>query len=63
MNPEFVLRGEQIEISKLTEADVRKAREIYAKGKMGHKRLAKMFGVTPGTMRAVLKRRTWKHVD
>lgn len=63
MNPEFVLRGEQIGISKLTEADVRKAREIYAKGKMGHKRLAKMFGVTPSTMRAVLKRRTWKHVD
>lgn len=63
MNPRFIPRGEQIGISKLTEADVREARAIHAAGQMGHKKLARKFGVSPGAMRAVLKRRTWKHVE
>lgn len=38
------------------------AREEHEKTGIGHKRLAKKYGMSPGNMRAVLKRSTWKHV-
>lgn len=57
------VRGERSKQNKLTEADVR---EIMRVGKPGHgggiPELAAKYGVKPGTIGAVLNRRSWKHI-
>lgn len=45
--------------SKLTEAQVRRIRSEYDRGKRGKDRAAK-FGVTPTTYNAIGRRATWK---
>lgn len=55
-------RGSDCWRSKLTAEQVIEARRAHAAGEMGHKRLAKRFGISAGAMRQVIKRETWKHV-
>ena len=55
------VRGEEVAISVLKERDVSKIRALNASG-VGYRKLAKQFGVARGTIRAVVKMITWKHV-
>jgi len=62
----FVARGEQIGISKLTNQGVRSIRRRYANRhhrKITIKQLARDHGVDPITIRRVLCRLTWRHIQ
>jgi DNA-binding MarR family transcriptional regulator len=48
--------------AKLTEADVLRVREIYAKGYRSLGEIARQFGVSKSTVAGICNRRTWKHV-
>ncbi|QGJ93008.1 HNH endonuclease [Gordonia phage Kabocha] len=57
------LRGTKNGQSKLTEADVREIRKLYAQGGYTQQALAKQFGVAQSKVSDVINRRTWKHVE
>ncbi len=57
------VRGEVHYAAKLTEGDVRVIRTRYATGGETQAGLAAEFGVTQPTVRRLINRRTWKHVD
>lgn len=46
----------------LKESQVQQIRRLASSGQHKTSRLAKMFGVKPATIRAVIRRRNWKHV-
>lgn len=46
----------------LTEIQILKIREIYNSKTHPSRKLAKLFGVDPGTILNIVKRKTWKHV-
>lgn len=56
-------RGERHHAAKLTEADVRKIRELWNFG-MGWRQnaLAEEYGVQPACINGIVNRRYWKHV-
>ena len=56
-------RGSEHPMSKITEADVRTARDLYDSGKKTITQIARMFGMDPSTMDSILKRNTWTHVE
>lgn len=63
-----MLRGEEHGNAKLTVDQVREIRRRYAPGANRHSTgnraaLAEEFGVAPSTIRDVVQRRRWKHVD
>jgi len=47
---------------KLSRQDVQEIRSLYAKGAAKSK-LAKAFGVSRPTIRSIIKRETWAHVE
>lgn len=49
--------------SKLTEGEVVSIRRVYAQGGTSHRKLAKQFGVSKGTITFILHGDTWRHVD
>jgi plasmid maintenance system antidote protein VapI len=55
-------KGSSMKTAILDEESVRKIRELYSKGET-QVNLAKMFGVTRGTMSQLILRKTWKHVE
>ena len=55
-------KGEEIPSSKLTEREVREIRLKYIPRLYGCPRLAKEYGVSLATIKAVIKQETWKHV-
>lgn len=55
-------RGEQVTISKLTAAEVREARELYARGSWSYQDLADRYGVARGTITPAVQGKTWAHV-
>lgn len=55
-------RGEALPFARLTEEQVREIRASYVPHKVGHRRLAKRFGVGKTTIEWVLKGGTWRHV-
>jgi hypothetical protein len=61
-------QGAKHHAAKMTTATVRQARKSYElKTKEGKRKwtitaLAVKYGITPQSMDAILKRRTWKHV-
>ena len=57
------VRGERKPSAKLTEDDVRAIRSAYVPWKNGVYRLAAEYGVSPGTVTAIVKRRKWAHVS
>lgn len=59
---ENILRGENCKASKLTDDIVLEARRLNDNNIMGYRRLARQYGVSDSTMRAVLKRKTWTHI-
>lgn len=56
-----VLRGERCVRSKLTEAQARKIKSLA--WQVPSPLLAKEYGVGPGTIRAIWKGRSWKHLS
>ena len=55
-------RGERQGNAKLTDEAVRQIRKLHKEG-AAILRLARAFGVTAPTIRAVLDGKTWKHVE
>lgn len=55
--------GEKSSNVVLTEASVRKIRQEYSKGLLSQRALAAEFGVTHGTVWAILIGKTWGHVE
>jgi hypothetical protein len=56
------LSGERNPRAKLTEAQVIELRQRYAAGGVSRYRLAKETGLTDFAIKAMLERRTWKHL-
>lgn len=54
--------GARHPLSKMTEADVRVARARHANGESMNS-LARAFGIAGSTMRAIIHRETWRHVE
>lgn len=61
-HPERVAMGVRQGQAKLTDAKVLKIRLLYAGGGWSHATLARHFGAGDTTVRAILVRRTWKHI-
>jgi hypothetical protein len=61
LHPELVVRGKGHGMSKLTEDDVRKIRDLHGAG-LSHRAIAKGFNVTRHSVGNVLSGKTWKHV-
>jgi len=57
----FVI-GTEREYSKLDDEKAKTIREDYKSGKAGQREMARKYGVTQGTIWAVINYRTWKHV-
>lgn len=55
--------GEKSSNAKLTERQVREIRDKYATGEYMQKDLAPLYGVTKGNILAIVRRRSWKHID
>jgi hypothetical protein len=55
-------RGSQHGLAKLTEDDVRRMRALYQPRKFPLRKLARMFGVSLGTVYPIILRKTWTHV-
>lgn len=55
-------RGEQVNGAKLKASDVLKIRKAYAKGDTGDS-LAKQYHVTGDNIRAIVKGKSWLHID
>jgi hypothetical protein len=70
LHPQRRARGERNHTAKLTEAQVREIRHIYAHRGVKYVHsgatyagLARAFGVSPQTVEAIVKRQTWRHLD
>lgn len=62
-HPETRPRGEGVRhLAKLTAANVREIRELHASG-LAISRLSERFSVTYQNVRAIVLRKTWKHVN
>jgi hypothetical protein len=61
-NKEGFKRGECNPLAKLTEENVRHIRNKYCPGKTTSYDLAKEFNVSPTTIQAILKHKTWRHI-
>lgn len=56
------IRGVDCHSAKLTEAQVREIRRIYASGGVSQKLLAADYGINQVTVGCIVRRETWKHV-
>lgn len=54
--------GEQNQSAKLTAAQVREIRELYATGRYSQRALAQQFGVGQNCVCDVVNRKTWRHI-
>ena len=61
LHPECVKRGEEHCRAKLCESDVRRIRILKRRG-YTLRNIGLMFSVTHGTILALIKRRSWKHI-
>lgn len=61
--PGRIPRGEANSMARLTEDTVREIRRLHAEGGWTCRQLGERFGVHRDTVRFVVLRRTWKHVD
>lgn len=55
--------GEQVRTAKLTEEDVRAILRLHDKREMGIRRLSKRFAVSKETIRNIVNRKKWRHVQ
>lgn len=61
--PELVPRGDKHSLSKITSDTVRQIRHIHNTEKITQRELAERFGTTTGNVNAILRRKSWKHID
>lgn len=61
--PESFVRGEAFWSAKLTADLVREIRRRYAAGEGSHKKLAAEYGIAQSSLRQVVTRRSWRHVE
>lgn len=54
--------GERHGGAKLTEKQVLKIRDLYAAGNQSYRKLAKRFGVSAGTICAIVRRKLWTQI-
>lgn len=59
----YVLKGEEIGTSKLNEDQVREIREKYKPRVYTRAMLSKEYNVTQATIKDIIYRRTWKHLN
>jgi len=62
INPELIPKGEQCGSHKLKENEVIKIRNLISTGANSYNSIAAMFNVTPSNIRAIVVRKTWKHL-
>lgn len=62
-HPERVPRGEKAVHAKLTAEKVREMRRLFAAGGISKMELSRRFGVTHATVRRILSRTIWTHVE
>lgn len=62
-HPELHARGERVSLAKLTAEQVRTIRRRYAAGGVTIVELGEDFHVTFSTISAIIRRKTWKHVE
>lgn len=58
-----ISRGESHGNAKLTEADVKEIRRLYAEGQMSYRDIAKLFCVQNSAIWKIVKKLAWKHVS
>ena len=63
MFPERVKRGEQTHNAKLTEDMIKSIRKEYIPQFVSARVLAKRYNVSIPTIKDILRRRSWKHVQ
>ena len=56
-------RGTKHHWSKISDADVRVIRKLYAYKHMTQDRIANMFGIIPSTVHCVKSYKSWRHID
>lgn len=54
--------GERMGTAKLTDADVKKIRELYESRYGSYAEIGRLFGVTDGTVHLIVTRQTWRHI-
>lgn len=59
----FNLRGEGNGFAKLTDPKIREIRRMHAAGEAGYTRIARIFDVSMSTVRDIVKRTRWAHVN
>lgn len=55
-------KGEDVGTSKLSEAQVKQIRQLYAQGDYSQRRLASRFTVTQANIYNIVNRHTWTHI-
>lgn len=56
-------RGENNSMAKLTDDTVREIRRSYIPGEYGAQKIGKKYGVSKTTIKRILSRKSWKHID
>jgi len=54
--------GEANSSAKVTEADVRRIRELWAQQTMAQREIAQLFGIKQGAVSCIILRKSWAHV-
>lgn len=62
VHPETVARGERSGAAKLTERDIRRIKERYAKGDITQQELARQYGVHQSNISVIVSGKAWKHL-
>ena len=62
-NLQIYKRGSEVGTSILTESEVREIRQRFKPNICTRKMLAEEYGVAPATIKGIVLRRTWKHVE
>lgn len=57
------VKGELSPTSKLTEAQVKEILQIHGEGKLNMKEISRLVGVHYNTVRRIISREKWKHVE
>lgn len=61
-HPESILRGELHGEAKLLTEQVQEIRKRYAEERIGHRRLAALFGVSRSLIQRIVQGKSWKHL-
>lgn len=63
INPEYLKRGEDHGMAKLTDFQVKEIVDLYNSGRFTYKEIAAKHNVTYKTIHGIIKGKTWKHLN